>query len=128
MNSTISKDRTKNYFKQLKVSFLFKVLAIGASFLIIPIMIKFLGNEQYGIWSTLLSIISWIVLFDIGIGNSLRNKISEALVKNDKKKARDYISTAYVLIGLISVVLLISFLIASSFIPWPPVSGYLSAQ
>ena len=118
MNSTISKDRTKNYFKQLKVSFLFKVLAIGASFLIIPIMIKFLGNEQYGIWSTLLSIISWIVLFDIGIGNSLRNKISEALVKNDKKKARDYISTAYVLIGLISVVLLISFLIASGFIPW----------
>ena len=118
MNLTISKDRTDNYLKQLKASFLFKVLAIGASFLIIPIMIRYLGNEQYGIWSTLLSIISWIVLFDIGIGNSLRNKISEALVKDDKKKARDYISTAYVLIGLISVVLLISFLIASSFIPW----------
>jgi O-antigen/teichoic acid export membrane protein len=118
LNLTISKDRTDNYLKQLKASFLFKVLAIGASFLIIPIMIRYLGNEQYGIWSTLLSIISWIVLFDIGIGNSLRNKISEALVKDDKKKARDYISTAYVLIGLISVVLLISFLIASSFIPW----------
>jgi len=121
LSLSISENRTKNYFKQLKGSLLFKILAIGCSFLIIPLMIKYLGNEQYGIWSTLLSIVSWIVLFDIGIGNGLRNKISEALAKDDNQEAQNYISTAYVMIGLISVLLLLVFLLASSFISWQSV-------
>jgi len=117
----MSKNRTKNYLKQLKSSFVFKLFAIGCSFLVIPIMIKYLGIAQYGIWSTLLSIVSWIVLFDIGIGNGLRNKISESLAKDAKKEAQSYISTAYVLIGFISILLIIIFLSMSYFIPWQSV-------
>lgn len=118
MNFTISENRTKNYIKHLKSSLLFKVLAIGCSFLLIPLMIKYLGNEQYGIWSTLLSIISWIVLFDIGIGNGLRNKISESLTKNNFSEAQKYISTAYVMIGFISIILLSIFILVSNYIAW----------
>lgn len=121
MSYSISEKRTKNYFKQLKGSLIFKILAIASSFLIIPLMIKYLGVEQYGIWSTLLSIVSWIVLFDIGIGNGLRNKISEALAKDDKKEAQNYISTAYMMIGFISMSLLTIFLVTSSFISWQSV-------
>jgi O-antigen/teichoic acid export membrane protein len=121
LSQTISENRTKNYFNQLKGSLIFKLLAIGSSFLIIPLMIKYLGIEQYGIWSTLLSIVSWIVLFDIGIGNGLRNKISESLAKDDKREVQRYISTAYVMIGIISVLLLTVFLLSSSFISWQSV-------
>ena len=121
MSLNISENRTKNYIKQLKGSLIFKLLAVASSFLIIPIMIKYLGIEQYGIWSTLLSIVSWIVLFDIGIGNGLRNKISESLAKDDKEEAQNYISTAYVMIGFISVLLLLAFLAASNFIAWQTV-------
>lgn len=118
MSIEISNQRSKNYFKQLKGSFIFKLLAILSSFLLIPIMIKYLGNEQYGIWSTLLSIISWVVLFDIGIGNGLRNKIAESLAKDDILSAQKYISTSYILIGVISLLLLVVFMVASSFINW----------
>jgi len=97
---------------------LFKLLAVGTSFLIIPLMIRYLGKEQYGIWSTLFSIVSWVVLFDIGIGNGLRNKIAESLAKDDKKEAQNYISTAYLMIGLISISLVIIFLMVSSVVPW----------
>ena len=121
MNSTISKNRTKNYFKQLKGSFVFKVLTIMVSFLLIPIMIKYLGKEQYGIWSTLLSIVSWILLFDIGIGNGLRNKITESIAKENINDTQKYISTAYVIIGIISAVLLSLTLFMSNFISWQAV-------
>lgn len=121
MTGEISKQRTRNYLVQLKGSFAFKLLAILASFLLIPIMIKYLGNEQYGIWSTLLSIASWIVLFDLGIGNGLRNKISEALAQDRALDAQKYISTSYVLIGGISSLLIVLFLLISSFIPWQEV-------
>lgn len=126
MSHTISENRTKNYIKQIKGSFLFKGLTIFASFLSIPLMIKYLGIEQYGVWSTLLSIVSWIVLFDIGIGNGLRNKISESLAQNNKQEAHNYISTAYTIIGSISVILILIFLLASEYIPWQKVFNITS--
>ncbi len=81
-------------------------------------MLKYLGVERYGIWSTLLSIVSWIVMFDLGIGNGLRNKISEALAKENKIEAQKYISTAYILIFIITAFLMIIYLFSSTFIPW----------
>jgi len=90
INGKLGTQRTKNYFLQVRNSFIYKFLAIVLSYLSIPLMIKYLGNVQYGIWSTLLSIMSWISLFDIGIGNGLRNKVSESLgkekVKGNKRK------------------------------------------
>ena len=126
MSHVISENRSKNYIKQIKGSFIFKGLAIFASFLSIPLMIKYLGVEQYGVWSTLLSIVSWIVLFDIGIGNGLRNKISESLAQNNKQEAHNYISTAYTIIGSISVILILIFLLASEYIPWQKVFNITS--
>lgn len=126
MSHTISENRSKNYIKQLKGSFVFKGLAIFASFLSIPLMIKYLGVEHYGVWSTLLSIVSWVVLFDIGIGNGLRNKISESLAQDNKQEAHNYISTAYTIIGAISVMLIFIFLLASEYIPWQKVFNITS--
>lgn len=121
LNTTTSNARSANYFRQLIGSLVFKLLAIGINFLTVPFMIKYLGIEQYGIWSTLLSILSWVILFDIGIGNGLRNKISESLAKNNLEDAINYISTAYVILGFISIALLSIFFLVSGFIPWQSV-------
>ncbi len=110
--------RSRNYFKQLKSSFIFKVLAILASFLVIPVMIQYLGHEKYGVWSTLLSILSWIVMFDIGIGNGLRNKLSESIAKNEYIKAREYISTTYAAIACVAILVGFIFAIISEWINW----------
>lgn len=126
MEQQISKNRSKNYIKQLKGSFIFKGLAIFASFLLIPLIIKYLGIEQYGIWSTLLSIASWIILFDIGIANGLRNKISESLAEENKLKTKHYISTAYIILGIISLSLILFFLIISEYISWQKVFNTIS--
>lgn len=126
MSISISENRSKNYIKQIKGSFIFKGLAIFSSFLAIPLMIKYLGVEHYGVWSTLLSIVSWVVLFDIGIGNGLRNKISESLAKENKQEAHSYISTAYTIIGAISVMLILIFLLVSEYIPWQKVFNITS--
>lgn len=88
------------------------------SFASIPLMIKYLGNEQYGIWSTILAIFSWIVLFDIGIGNGVRNKLAESLAKENKAEAQKYVSTGYISIGVLSMSLLILFNFIAYFINW----------
>ena len=81
-------------------------------------MIKYLGVEQFGIWSTMLTLIGWVMMFDFGIGNGLKNKISESLARNDTQKAAGFISTAYGLIGFISIFLFFTFFSISYYIPW----------
>ena len=55
-------------------------------YIYVPIVLSFLGTEKYGIWSTLLTILSWISYFDIGIGNGLRNKLAESITAGRCKK------------------------------------------
>ena len=81
-------NRELKYFKQLKLTLIFKIFAMVASFMIIPLLIKSLGVEVYGVWATILSIIMWIVYFDLGLGNGLRNKVGIALVDNKIKLAK----------------------------------------
>ncbi|WP_106804773.1 oligosaccharide flippase family protein [Pseudomonas sp. S5D5] len=110
--------RTHNYVRQVKGSVLYKGGAVAASFLIIPIMISYLGVSQFGVWSTLLTIMSWIVFFDLGIGNGLRNKVAESLAKDDPEQARGYISSAYGVIGLAVLVLWLVFFSISYWVSW----------
>lgn len=84
-------------------------------------MIHYLGNEQFGVWSTLLSMMTWIIYFDLGLGHGLRNKLAESLAKDQSDEARDYISSAYSLIGIISLMLFFTLAIAAFIVPWQKV-------
>lgn len=121
MTADVSKERTRNYLHQIKGAVVYKAVAMLASFLAIPLMIRYLGKEQFGVWSTLLTVMSWIVFFDLGVGNGLRNKVAEALAKNDKVEAANYIGSGYSLIGLIALVLWALVTGVSFFVPWQAV-------
>lgn len=118
MTADVSKERTRNYLHQIKGAVVYKAVAMLASFLAIPMMIRYLGQEQFGVWSTLLTVMSWVVFFDLGVGNGLRNKVAEALAKNDKAEAANYIASGYSLIGLIALALWALVTSASFFVPW----------
>lgn len=118
MTADVSKERTRNYLHQIKGAVVYKAVAMLASFLAIPLMIRYLGEEQFGVWSTLLTVMSWVVLFDLGVGNGLRNKVAEALAKNDKVEAADYIASGYSLIGLIALAIWALVTGASVFVSW----------
>ncbi len=121
MTADVSKERTRNYLHQIKGAVVYKAVAMLASFLAIPMMIRYLGQEQFGVWSTLLTVMSWIVFFDLGVGNGLRNKVAEALARNDQTEAANYIASGYSLIGLIALVLWALVTGVSFFVPWQAV-------
>ncbi|PHR45595.1 MAG: hypothetical protein COA32_13135 [Fluviicola sp.] len=110
--------RSKRAKKNVIVSVFTKIISIGISFLIVPITLNYIGKIEYGIWMTISSIIAWFAFFDIGLGNGLRNKLSEELARGNLEKARTYISSSIFILGVISLGLLILFIILSPFIPW----------
>ena len=95
-----------------------KGISMLISFLYVPLLLHSMNSENYGVWLTLTSLVSWIVIFDIGLGNGLRNKLAEALAHNDDLLGRKYISTAYIVIFIVVVVLIAVFVLFYRYLPW----------
>lgn len=110
--------RTLRAKKNITVSFISKAISILISFIIVPLTLGYVGRVEYGIWMTISSIIAWFSFFDIGLGNGLRNKLAEALAKEDTVIAKVYISSSYALIVGIAFLMFSGFYVASNFISW----------
>ncbi len=110
--------RTERASKNVLVKFISTVVALLISFIIVPMVLGFVGKEEYGIWLTISSIVSWFSYFDIGLGNGLRNKLAVALAEDDKEIANIYISSSYALIGIISTVMFVGFFVIANFVSW----------
>ncbi len=110
--------RTKVVKFHISLTFVFKALGIGLSYLLIPLTINYLNVEQFGIWMTLLSVLSWVAFFDIGLGNGLRNKLTEALSVNNIKLAKTYVSTAYAAITFIALIFFVILIFILPFVHW----------
>ncbi len=95
-----------------------KGVSMLISFLYVPLLLHSMSSENYGVWLTLTSLVSWIVIFDIGLGNGLRNKLAEALAHNDELLGRKYISTAYIVIFSVVIVLILIFILLYEYLPW----------
>lgn len=113
-----SKKRTNNVKLQIYLSLLLRGISIFLSFFVVRVTLGYLGNDLYGIWIVLLSIISWISLFDVGVGNGLRNKLTIALSNNDLEEARSFISTSYIILSGIALGVLILCSCVIWFVDW----------
>ena len=93
----------KNIIINIIESFGIKGLSLILSFFTMPIYIRFFENQTVlGVWYTLLSVMNWVTFFDLGLGNGLRNKLPFLLINNDVKKTREYISSTYFSVLMIS--------------------------
>jgi O-antigen/teichoic acid export membrane protein len=125
--------RTNKANKNILFSFLIKGGSIACQFALVPLTLHYLDKERYGIWLTMSSLVSWFSFFDIGIGNGLRNKLSEALANEDTRMARIYVSTSYACVAFIFLSLMVLFWIVCPLLNWsqilntsPSLSGELT--
>lgn len=107
------------------VSGICKPLSMVVGYIYIPIVMNYLGIEKYGVWSTILTILSWVSYFDIGIGNGLRNKLTESLSKKDDE-SRKLVSSAYAVISIIMICFVIIFSFITSLLNWERIFGVVS--
>jgi len=99
-------------------SFIIKGISIASGFLMVPLTLGYLGTSDFGIWLTLSSVIAWFGFFDIGLGNGLRNKFTEAISRNEHALARSYVSTTYAGLTIAMALVFLLILTLSAFIDW----------
>lgn len=99
-----------------------KIVAIGIgyvdilfhsliSFILTPLMISIWGDASYGVYKIVLSFMTYFLLIDSGIRNTVIRFVSEYRATNDRENERRYIATvtsyyfiaALILCGIVSV-------------------------
>jgi O-antigen/teichoic acid export membrane protein len=69
------------------------VLALNA--VSIPIAVRYLGAEQFGVWVTISTTLALLIVLDLGIAGAMTNYISEAYASDDQELAGRYATTGF---------------------------------
>jgi O-antigen/teichoic acid export membrane protein len=114
--SSDSKNNTikKNIFFSIPI----KLVSILTSLLSVNILLNILGESDYGLWITLTSFMGWFGVFDLGIGNGLRNKVTQEIENKNYEAVQRYISSAYIGLGCIALTVASIFVSIGFWINW----------
>ncbi len=80
-----------------------RVLSSAITLLSLPLAVRYLGAERYGVWATITTTAVWINLLDLGIANTLTNQISRAYAANDKPYGARYLTNALFLTSSVAI-------------------------
>lgn len=115
LKNKTSRDLTLNVIGSLII----RGVGIIISALTLPCYLRYIDNNiVLGVWFIILSVLTWVLTFDLGIGNGLRNHLTREISFNNKDKCRNLISSAYISLGCLSIFICICYSIASGFIDW----------
>lgn len=113
INQFISTDgRSKMLKSNILYSAILRVIGLITSLLVVTITLNYLNSELYGVWLTITSILYWFSFFDIGLGNGMRNYLTEAVSKGNYKEAQSYLSTTIIALTIIaSIIAIVGFIL-----------------
>lgn len=113
--------RTFKLKKSVSFNLILKAFNLTINFLLVSILLTLLGKENYGVWITIYAFINWLNIFDLGLGQGLKLKLTEAFSLNRFKEIIKLISSAYFFLFLVTTILFLGFFITYFLFDWSAV-------
>jgi O-antigen/teichoic acid export membrane protein len=89
--------------------------AIGAvtGLIVTPLLLRHLGEAQFGLWVLLLSVVGYLGLLEVGLYMTVSKRVAECLALDDQPRLKQILATAFLMYGSLGVAaLLISVILA----------------
>lgn len=110
--------RTLKAKRHVSLSFIYRGVDLAIGLALVPLILEYLDKTRYGIWMVLFSLTAYFSFLNVGLEHGLRNKFAESKARGEVDKARYYVSTAYAVIGIISLSFFIIFVFVNQFLDW----------
>ena len=78
----------------------------------------YLGNERFGLWMAISSVLAMANFADFGIGNGVLNTVADAFGKNDFDRIRAAISSGFAVLSAVGLLLLALFASSFAWVSW----------
>jgi O-antigen/teichoic acid export membrane protein len=95
-----------------------RLAQVGTSLITVPLTLKYLGNERFGLWMAISSVLAMAAFADFGIGNGVLNTVATAFGKGDIGEIRKAVSSGVAVLTLIAATLLVLFFAIYPFVHW----------
>lgn len=79
-------------------------------FVSIPILIRYLGDTDYGLWVLVFALFQWVLLMDFGLASVLKTKIPVLIYENKQDLLKSYLKSTYKITAYIAFCLFVFFL------------------
>ena len=96
-------DRIRGILRGSFTGLLSRGTTLVASAITLPLTVRYLGAEEYGIWVTITGSVAMLNALDLGMANTLTNRIAEAISQGDEALAQRYYATAFWLTAAVSL-------------------------
>lgn len=114
--------RSNERYRRIAITTISSLLVRGVGTLVglvtVPLVLNYLGKEQFGLWSTITTLLAWVALFDFGLANGLVNVLSRAYGRDDRDDAARLVSTAIIVLLAIAALLAFAVFLSAAYIPW----------
>lgn len=85
-----------------------RVVGVACQLLQVPIVVKNLGSEAFGLWMTFVTLAGLVVFADFGLGIGVQNRLAEFFAhdtRRDRAQARAFFGSAFLFLCLIGAAL-----------------------
>jgi len=110
-------ERQRRLVLSIGSALLTRPLSLMIPLITLPLFLRYLGNEGYGLYEALGAMAMWLGQSTFGIGMGLMNKLTACHVSGDRAEARSYVSTVFFAEVFIAC---IGILIICAAVPWIP--------
>ena len=102
----------------ISTSLLTRIVGACVSLINVPVAVRYLGNEGYGLLIVVVSVVGWIQLSNMGLGLGLQNALTEQVALGNKKVQQELISTTFFALLGVAVLLAVAAFVAFPLINW----------
>lgn len=99
-----------------------KIVSAVCNFLSVPILLRSLGESQFGMWATYQSLQMLLPFADFGIGNGMMNAITGAASRDDEKEIQRLVTTGTAMLLAVAAIGGVAVSIV-----WPHLSTWLAS-
>lgn len=100
-----------------------KVIALFVPFITIKVSKAYLGDEIYGLWSSVNSFFAVFAFADLGLGSGLQTNLSKANGKDDIDGSKRLISSTFIVLLCVAGISIFLFLGIYNFVNWASLVG-----
>lgn len=98
--------QNKNLFWGVVLSYINVLISILYGFVSVPVLLSALGKSEYGVYSTVASMIGYMSVLDFGIHNVLVRYLTKYRVQKDRKAYENLLAIAFVIYSIIALLVL----------------------
>ena len=101
----------------------FRVVTMAGTLVTVPLIIAYAGNDGFGLFSVVTTLVTMLAFSDLGIGNGLVTALGQAHGRGDAVEQRRLVSSAGFLLVVVATLFGVLFALVLPLIDWAAVFG-----